>query len=154
MEQQLVLFDLANEHYGIEIATVDGIIKMQEVVSVPHAPSFVEGVTNLRGSVLPVIDLRKRFGMPPAPASNDTRIVVVNLEGSRKVGMIVDAVTEVLTIPEDSIEPTPPIVSTIDSSFIIGIAKVDDRLVILLDLASVLNEKERSSLKSLPESVE
>ncbi len=154
MEQQLVLFDLANEHYGIEIATVDGIIKMQEVVSVPHAPSFVEGVTNLRGSVLPVIDLRKRFGMPPAAASNDTRIVVVNLESTRKVGMIVDAVTEVLTIPEDSIEPTPPIVSTIDSSFIIGIAKVDDRLVILLDLASVLNEKEKSSLKSLPESVE
>ena len=154
MEQQLVLFDLANEHYGIEIATVDGIIKMQEVVSVPHAPSFVEGVTNLRGSVLPVIDLRKRFGMPPAAASNDTRIVVVNLESTRKVGMIVDAVTEVLTIPEDSIEPTPPIVSTIDSSFIIGIAKVDERLVILLDLASVLNEKEKSSLKSLPESVE
>lgn len=154
MEQQLVLFDLMNEHYGIEIATVDGIIKMQEVVSVPHAPAFVEGVTNLRGSVLPVIDLRKRFGMPPSEATNDTRIVVVNIEGTRKVGMIVDAVTEVLTIPEDSIEPTPPIVSTIDSSFIIGIAKVDDRLVILLDLASVLNEKEKSSLKSLPESVE
>jgi purine-binding chemotaxis protein CheW len=154
MEQQLVIFDLANEHYGIEIATVDGIIKMQEVVSVPHAPSFVEGVTNLRGSVLPVIDLRKRFGVPPVAVSSDTRIVVVNLESSRKVGMIVDAVTEVLTIPEDSIEPTPPIVSTIDSSFIIGIAKVDDRLVILLDLASVLNEKEKSSLKSLPESVE
>lgn len=154
MEQQLVLFDLASEHYGIEIATVDGIIKMQEVVSVPHAPAFVEGVTNLRGSVLPVIDLRKRFGLPPSDTTNDTRIVVVNMEGNRKVGMIVDAVTEVLTIPEESIEPTPPIVSTIDSNFIIGIAKVDDRLVILLDLASVLNEREKDSLKSLPDKVE
>ncbi len=154
MEQQLVLFDLANEHYGIEIATVDGIIKMQEVVSVPHAPSFVEGVTNLRGSVLPVIDLRKRFGLAAVEATNDTRIVVVNMEGNRKVGMIVDAVTEVLTIPEDAIEPTPPIVSTIDSNFIIGIAKVDERLVILLDLASVLNEREKASLKVLPDKIE
>jgi len=154
MEHQLVLFDLANEHFGIDIASVDGIIKMQEVISVPHAPSFVEGVTNLRGSVLPVIDLRKRFDLEPTPPTNDTRIVVVNLEGNRKVGMIVDAVTEVLSIPEESIEPTPPIVSTIDSSFIIGIAKVDERLVILLDLASVLTEKEKSSLKKLPDVVE
>jgi purine-binding chemotaxis protein CheW len=154
MEHQLVLFDLANEHFGIDIASVDGIIKMQEVISVPHAPSFVEGVTNLRGSVLPVIDLRKRFDLEPTPPTNDTRIVVVNLEGNRKVGMIVDAVTEVLSIPEESIEPTPPIVSTIDSSFIIGIAKVDERLVILLDLASVLTDKEKSSLKKLPDIVE
>jgi purine-binding chemotaxis protein CheW len=154
MEQQLVLFDLANEHYGIDIASVDGIIKMQEVTAVPHAPSFVEGVTNLRGSVLPVIDLRKRFDLPIAEVTNDTRIVVVNMEGNRKVGMIVDAVTEVLTIPEDCIEPTPPIVSTIDSSFIIGIAKVDERLVILLDLGSVLNEKEKLSLKALPDTID
>lgn len=154
MEHQLVLFDLANEHYGIDIASVDGIIKMQEVISVPHAPSFVEGVTNLRGTVLPVIDLRKRFDLEPTPPTNDTRIVVVNLEGNRKVGMIVDAVTEVLSIPEESIEPTPPIVSTIDSSFIIGIAKVDDRLVILLDLASVLTDKEKASLKKIPDVVE
>lgn len=154
MEHQLVLFDLANEHYGIDIASVDGIIKMQEVISVPHAPSFVEGVTNLRGSVLPVIDLRKRFDLEPTEPTNDTRIVVVNLEGKRKVGMIVDAVTEVLSIPEESIEPTPPIVSTIDSSFIIGIAKVDERLVILLDLVSVLSEKEKASLKKLPDVVE
>ena len=153
MENQLVLFDLANEHYGIDIASVDGIIKMQEVVSVPHAPSFVEGVTNLRGSVLPVIDLRKRFDIETIKATSETRIVVVNLEGKRKVGMIVDAVTEVLSIPEESIEPTPPIVSTVDSTFIIGIAKVDDRLVILLDLVSVLSEREKATLKKLPDVV-
>jgi len=98
MERQLVVFTLAHEHYGVDIAAVESIIKLQPITVVPRAPAFIEGVTNLRGSVLPVMDLRKRFGLGSTAETaekeqKDRRIVVVALEGV-KVGMIVDAVTE------------------------------------------------------------
>lgn len=147
MEQQVVVFDLASEHYGVDIARVESIIKMQAITVVPQAPSFVEGVTNLRGSVLPVIDLRKRFGLGAQEATKDSRIVVSTI-GNVKTGMIVDAVSEVLTIPDDAVEPPPPMVTTVNSSYITGIAKVADRLVILLDLGKVLSFEETSELKS------
>ena len=146
MEQQLVVFDLGSEHFGVDIGAVDGIIKMQEITKVPKAPRFVEGVTNLRGSVLPVIDLRRRLNLDMVENTNETRIVVINMEHA-KIGMIVDAVSEVLTVQEDVIEPPPPMVSTIETSFITGIAKVDSRLVILLDLAKVLSMEEKSALQ-------
>jgi purine-binding chemotaxis protein CheW len=149
MEQQLVVFELSNEHYGVNIASVESIIKMQPITVVPHAPSFVEGVTNLRGSVLPVIDLRKRFGLENEGTTKNSRIVVVAIDGV-EVGMIVDAVSEVLRIPEDAIEPPPPMVTTVDSTFITGIAKVGDRLVILLDLGRVLSLQEKGDLVTLP----
>jgi len=149
MEYQLVVFELANEHYGVDIAAVEGIIKMQSITRMPQSPEFVEGVTNLRGSVLPVIDLRKRFGHASREASKDTRIVVVDMDGT-KVGIIVDAVSEVLRVPEETIEPTPPMVTTVDTSFIKGIAKLSERLVILLDLPKVLTMQERVDLQALP----
>ncbi len=148
MENQLVVFNLSNEDYGVDIGAVEGIVKMQAITKVPHAPSFVEGITNLRGQVLPVIDLRKRFGLPMAESSKDTRIVNVELEGAQ-VGMVVDAVTEVLRVSEEDIEPPSPLVTTVDSAFITGIAKVDDRLIILLDLAKVLSAEEQADLKTL-----
>ncbi len=92
MESQLVVFDLVDEHYGVDIAVVDGIVKMQAITAVPRAPSFVEGITNLRGEVLPVIDLRKRFGLPLGETTKETRIVNVEMDGV-KVGMVVDAVS-------------------------------------------------------------
>jgi purine-binding chemotaxis protein CheW len=149
MEQQLVIFELGEENFGVDIAVVESIIKMQALTKVPHAPGFVEGVTNLRGTVLPVIDLRKRFGMETQAASKETRIVVINMDGI-KVGMVVDSVSEVLTIEEKAVEPTPPMVSTVDSAFIVGIAKLEGRLVILLDLARVLSTTEKSRLEALP----
>lgn len=148
MENQLVVFDLANEHYGVDIAAVEGIIKIQAITNVPRAPQFVEGVTNLRGKVLPVIDLRKRFGLPPEEATKNTRIVVVEMNGAA-VGMIVDGVSEVLRVSPDAVEPPSPIVATVDSAFIKGIAKVGERLVILLDLGKVLSTRESASLHSL-----
>jgi purine-binding chemotaxis protein CheW len=148
MEIQLVVFDLANEHYGVDIAAVESIIKMMPITVMPHAPSFVEGVINLRGSVLPVIDMHKRFSLPPAEESKNTRIIVVTMNGV-KVGMIVDAVSEVLRIPQDSIEPPPPMVTTVDSAFITGIAKVGEQLVILLDLGRVLSTQEQASLTGI-----
>lgn len=150
MEQQLVIFDLANEHYGVGITAVEGIIKMQAITKVPHAPPFVEGVTNLRGEVLPVIDLHKRFGLDATEVdSKNTRIVVVELAG-QKVGMIVDAVSEVLRVPEEAIEPPSPIVTTVDSAFIRGIAKVGERLIILLDLGRILTQHEQGQLQTFP----
>jgi len=147
MENQLVVFDLANEHYGVDIAAVESIIKLQPITFVPHAPSFVEGVTNLRGAVLPVIDLRKRFGLPAEEATKETRIVVVEMD-STTVGMVVDAVTEVLRVPEEDIEPPSPVVTTAASAFITGIAKVDERLIILLELGQVLSTEEQVDLQS------
>jgi purine-binding chemotaxis protein CheW len=148
MEQQLVIFELADEQYGLDIAGVESIIKLQNITSVPQAPKFVEGVTNLRGVVLPVIDLRKRFGLENTDKTKDTRIVVVEM-GDTTVGMVVDAVTEVLRVSSEAIEPPSPLVTTVDSSFITGIAKVENRLIILLDLGKVLSMHEKSQLQAV-----
>lgn len=158
MENQLVVFDLANEHYGVDIAAVEGIIKMQTITAVPRAPAFVEGVTNLRGKVLPVIDLRKRFGLASGEATKATRIVVVEIPASASgtevtgmtVGMVVDGVSEVLRVAAEAIEPPSPMVMTVDSAFIRGIAKIAERLVILLDLGKVLSAGEQATLQTLP----
>jgi purine-binding chemotaxis protein CheW len=148
MEKQLVIFELANECYGVDIAAVESIIKPQPITTVPFAPSFVEGVTNLRGVVLPVIDLRKRFGLPLAEANRNTRIVIVEI-GGLTVGMIVDAVAEVLRVFDEAVEPPSPLMMTLDSAFITGIAKVGERLVILLDLSRVLSVQEQADLQPL-----
>ena len=136
--RQLVVFELANEVYGINIGTVREIIRMQTVTYVPDSPNFVEGVINLRGRVIPVVDLRKRFGLPVTEATNESRVLVVDISGD-DIGVIVDAVTEVQRISEDSIEPTTALVTTEDSYYIEGIAKVDDQLLILLDLDRALD---------------
>jgi len=157
MERQLVVFELANEHYGVDIAAVESIIKMQPITAVPQAPAFVEGITNLRGSVLPVMDLRKRFGLSGREQKTEStrdekRIVVVSMDGM-KIGMIVDAVSEVLRVQEDTIEPPPPMVTTINSAFITGIAKVGERLIILLDLAKILTVSEKDEMTNLEAAV-
>jgi len=148
MEKQLVIFELASESYGIEIANVESIIKMQDITRVPKCPDFVEGITNLRGTVLPVIDLGKRFGIDEQIRDHDTRIIVVGLDGM-KVGMIVSAVSEVLTIDESVIEPAPAIVTTINSSFIAGIARIEKRLIILLNLDQILSKEEKAQTAKL-----
>ena len=148
MEIQLVIFQLADELYGVNIHSVESIIKLQTITAVPHAPDFVEGVTNLRGNVLPIIDLRKRFGLELLAETSETRIVVLEIDGMQ-VGMVVDGVKEVLTIQEEAVEPPSPIVSGIDTSFITGIAKVADDLIILLDLSKVLNAEETSQITNL-----
>ncbi len=147
MEHQLVVFELGKEHYAVDISAVESIIKMQPITVVPHTPSFVEGVTNLRGSVLPVIDLRKRFGLSADTISKKSRIVVIAL-GKTKVGMIVDAVSEVMRVPDDAIEPPPPMVTSIDTTFITGIAKIDTKLVILLELSKVLSLEQQAELQA------
>lgn len=148
MEKQLVIFELGDEFFGIDISDVEGIIKMQAITSIPHSPEYVEGVTNLRGSILPVIDLKKRFGIGSFEKTIETRIVVITMD-RLKVGMIVDAVSEVLTIEDSVIEPTPSMVSMVGEQFINGIARIDTRLVILLELKSILTTDEKMGVKLL-----
>ena len=148
MEQQLVIFDLANEFYGINISVVESIIKMQSITQLPQSPAYVKGVTNLRGSVLPVIDLRSRFALEPKEDTRQTRIIIVTM-GTIKVGVIVDAVSEVLRISDELIEPLPPMVNSVNSVFLKGIVRLENRLIILLELGKVLDLSEQQVLKAL-----
>ena len=148
MEQQLVVFELANEFYGINIAVVESIIKMQAITQLPQTPAFVKGVTNLRGSVLPVIDLRTRFALEAREDTKQTRIIIVTM-GSVKVGVVVDAVSEVLRVSDESIEPLPPMVNSVNSAFLKGIARLENRLIILLELGKVLDIGEQQALEVL-----
>lgn len=152
-ERQLVVFDLADEAYGVDINVVEGIIRMQAITKVPRTLDFVEGVINLRGEVIPVVDMRKRFGLRVTEETKDSRIVTVDM-GGRKVGMIVDAVTEVLRITADSIEPPSSVITTTDSAYLLGIAKVEERLIILLDLEQVFSDGEKKSLANTKKKAE
>jgi len=145
MENHLVIFNLAHDLYGVSIAAVSEIITRQPITRVPRAPAFVEGVINLRGKVLPVIDLRKRFGLAQGADTPDTRIVVAEINRTQ-VGMVVDAVSQVLRVPDTAIEPPSPVVATVDSAFVSGIAKVGSRLIVLLDLEKVLQTDEKAAL--------
>ena len=147
-EEQLVVFNLSGETYGVDISAIREIIRMQVITEVPKTPDFVEGVINLRGKVIPVIDLHKRFDLPLAEETTNTRIMVVEVE-SITVGMIVDSVSEVLRISKDSIDPPPPVVSGVDSAYLRGVGKLHDKLIILLDLNQVLQEKEKKHLEEV-----
>jgi purine-binding chemotaxis protein CheW len=144
-EQQLVVFDLASEAYGVDIGAVREIIRLQDITKVPRTPDFVEGVINLRGKVIPVVDLRKRFMVPVAEQTDDNRIVVVDI-GGEDIGVVVDAVTEVLRILSDSVEPPSSVITTKDSDYLMGICKLESRMIILLDLERVLSDEEKSVL--------
>jgi purine-binding chemotaxis protein CheW len=140
--QQFVSFRVENEEFGVTIQQVQEIIWLPEITKVPHAPHYVEGIVNLRGNVLPVIDIRKRFSLPKVEATDSTSIVVVDIDG-RKTGMIVDTVSEVLRLTKDCIEPPPAVVTGVDASFIKGIGKLNNgqRMLIVLDLSRVLVEQ-------------
>jgi purine-binding chemotaxis protein CheW len=145
-ELQLVVFQLGVELYGVEIACVHEIVRMQSITRVPRAPAFVEGVINLRGKVIPVIDLRHRFNLPAAAHTRASRIVVVEI-GDQVVGLVVDGVSEVLRVNTALIEPPSPVVAGIDSEYLQGIARLPERLVVLLDLDRVLAREERRALE-------
>jgi purine-binding chemotaxis protein CheW len=139
-EFQIVVCQLGDESYGLDIGSVYEIIRFQESTAVPRAPSFVDGVINLRGRIIPVMDMASRFGMARSEMTGSTRIIVAGTGGTR-VGLVVDAVTEVLMISEDAVEPTPEVVSGADSGYIRGVAKLGGRLVILLDLGVLFAER-------------
>ena len=152
-ERQLVVFDLNEEAYGVDIGAVREIIRMQEITRVPRTPEFIEGVINLRGKVIPVVDLRTRFSMPQAERTDEHRIVVVDVVG-QDIGMVVDAVTEVSRVSEASIEPPSTVITTDDSDYLTGIVKSDEKLIILLDIAKVISADEAGRVAELSEMTE
>jgi purine-binding chemotaxis protein CheW len=137
-EEQLVAFCLAGEIYGIAIACINEIIRPREITPIPRAADEIEGVINLRGKVVPILDLRRRLGLPPVERSAITRIIVVEVAESM-VGLIVDEVIGVLRIAEADIEPPTALLNDLDSSFLRGVGKSGDKLVILLHIEQVLH---------------
>lgn len=137
-ELQLVSFNIGSEEFGVDILKVQEINRMVDITKVPQAPDYVEGVINLRGKVIPIVDLRKRFNLEIKEQDKNTRIVVVDIGGTI-MGMIVDAVSEVLRLPANTIEPAPDIVTGINAKYIKGVAKLEDRLLIFLELSKVIN---------------
>lgn len=138
MTNKYVVFKLENEEYGIDILRVKEIKEMLRITRVPKAPSFVKGVINLRGEVIPVIDLRKKFNLSEKKDTENTRIIIVSVE-EITIGLIIDTSSEVLEIDKENIEEPPLAVSSIDHSYIYGIGKVNDRLIILLEVAKIIS---------------
>jgi purine-binding chemotaxis protein CheW len=145
----MVVFQLGGEEFGVEIMKVQEIIRMPEITQIPQSPEFVEGVINLRGRIIVVINLDKRFNLASKEVDAHSRIIVVEI-GENVVGMIVDSVNEVLRIPKSSVDPAPELVtSNISREYITGVGKIDGRLLILLDLAKVMDKKEAAEIASL-----
>lgn len=138
INNKYVVFRLDGEEYGIDILRVKEIKEMLRITRVPKAPEFVRGVVNLRGEVIPVIDLRKKFNLPELKDSANTRIVIVTVD-EITIGLIIDTSSEVLEIDKDYIEEPPTAITSIDHSYIHGIGKVNDRLIILLDAAKIIS---------------
>jgi purine-binding chemotaxis protein CheW len=149
---QLVGFMIGKEYFGVDILMVQEIIRSTPITSVPNSPDFIEGVINLRGSIIPVIDLRKRLNISKNLKNlnqDDTWIMILDVEG-RVTGFIVDKVTEVIKIHDESIEPPPEIVvAGLKSQYIRGVCKIDKRLLILLDFNRILLFDELNKLKDL-----
>jgi purine-binding chemotaxis protein CheW len=145
---QLVSFNIGDEEFGVDILKVQEINRMVEVTRVPNAPEYVDGVINLRGKVIPIIDLRRRFGMPRKEKDKNTRIIVVELTG-KVLGFVVDAVSEVLRIPNSVTEPPPSIIAGIKAEYITAIGKLENRLLILLDLERVLSVDEHEEVRKV-----
>ncbi|HEX5727482.1 MAG TPA: chemotaxis protein CheW [Longimicrobiaceae bacterium] len=143
---QLVTFRLGGEEFGLDVFAVHEILRYQEPTPVPRAPAFVEGVLDVRGTLVPVVDLRRRFELREAPVDDDTRIVLVDFGGER-LGLVVDAVTEVLRAPETAVSAPPRYVRGLAAEFIRGIARLENRLVVLLDIERILSSEERIALE-------
>ncbi|MDR1242937.1 MAG: chemotaxis protein CheW [Deltaproteobacteria bacterium] len=145
---QLVTFSIGEEEFGVDILKVQEIIRTMEITKVPRAQAFVEGVINLRGKVIPIIDLRRRFGLNSKAHDKHTRIIVIEIN-NMIVGFVVDSVSEVLRIPSGTVEPPPPVVAGMDSEYINGVGKLQDRLLILLDLDKLLSSEDLEALSQV-----
>lgn len=144
---QLVSFKVGNEEFGLDILKVQEIIRLRELTRVPNMPDFVDGVINLRGKVIPVIGLRRRMGIPAGEDDKRTRIVVAEVNG-KVLGFVVDEVSEVLRIPEANFEP-PPKLGQVEREYVQGIGKIDERLLILIDLSPLLSDREHSQIAAV-----
>lgn len=149
---QVVGFRIGNETYGVRIGAVREIVRVPEITSVPSAPDLVEGVINLRGKIIPVMDLRKRFGQADIQPDKKNRILVVELE-NKLVGLIVNSASEVLKIPPSEIESPGSVFAEGESSYVTGVGKLKGRLIILLDISKLLQRSEFKRLEEVAEPV-
>ena len=140
-KDQVVNFKIGKESFGVAIDDVQEIVRVPEITAVPETPSFVEGVINLRGKIVSVVDLGKRLKIESAPRAKSSRVLIAEVDG-KVVGLLVDSVSAILQIPQEAVEPAPDIVSPIGADYIIGVGKLRDRLIILLDLKKILRPDE------------
>ncbi|HZG15101.1 MAG TPA: chemotaxis protein CheW [Candidatus Bathyarchaeia archaeon] len=147
-EVKVIVFRLQDEEYGVEVNQVLSIEKLDHITRVPRTPAFVKGVINLRGVVTPIIDLRSRFGLDEASYTETTRVIIVAVN-ELEVGLIVDAANDVIDIPVNAIEPAPEVVGGVEAVYLRGVAKLEKRLLILLNLDKVLNTEEMKQLDTL-----
>ncbi|GBF11623.1 MAG: chemotaxis protein CheW [Tepidibacillus sp.] len=145
-EIKFIVFRLGSEEYGVDVQQVKSIERMEHITRVPNTPPFVKGVINLRGVVIPIIDLRRRFSIEQKDYNESTRIIIVNVE-EMEVGLIVDAANDVIDIPVQAIEPPPKVVGAVEAIYLRGVAKLANRLLILLNLDKVLNVDEMKELE-------
>ncbi|WP_174735028.1 chemotaxis protein CheW [Mesobacillus harenae] len=137
---KVIVFQLIEKEYAIPVTHVRSIEKVQTITRVPNTPPYIKGVINLRGIVTPIIDLRIYFGFEEAPYSDLARLIIISA-GDNEVGLIVDSANDVIDIPADSIEPPPEIVGGIETNYISGVAKIDDRLLMIIELQNILSAK-------------
>lgn len=145
-EQKVIIFQLKDEEYAVPVQEVKSIERMQHITRIPRTVPFVKGVINLRGVVTPIIDLRLRFDIEESEYTDTTRIIIVSV-GTIEAGLIVDAANDVIDLETDSIEPPPEVVGGVDAEYIQGVAKIEKRLLILLNLTKVLNPEKLSVLQ-------
>lgn len=147
---KVIVFQLKDQQYGVDIQQIRSIEKLQNITTVPNTSDFIKGVINLRGEVIAIIDLRERLNINQTDITDNTRILIVSVD-QVQIGLIVDSATDVLDIDPSSIDPSPEIVGDIDVTFVKGVAKLEERLLILLDLARVLNFSEIDEVKEVIE---
>ncbi|MEN1761892.1 chemotaxis protein CheW [Anoxynatronum sibiricum] len=148
MEKQYVVFKLNQEEYGVAISHVQEITEIKSITSVPNTPAFVEGIINLRGKIVPIVSIKKRFDLPLEGELEEQRIIIINLN-EKQVGFIVDDASQVLTMDENQIESPPELIAGIDRDYIIGIGKVDEKIIVLLDLEKILSDKEKKEIEAM-----
>lgn len=142
---QFVTFRLAGQKYAVDILKAQEINILKEITAIPNAPDYVEGAINLRGKVIPVLNLRKKFHLEAQPLNDQTKVIVIDIRGV-VMGVIIDAVSDVLRVPANLVEPPPPVASVIRTDFVRGVAKLPDGLVIILDMDKLLDPTEQQAL--------
>ncbi len=148
-ELQLVVFSIGSEEFGVEIMNVQEIIRMTSITRIPQAPDYIKGIINLRGRIIVVINLNVVLGMQSKDQDENTRIVVASI-GDTVMGFVVDAVSEVIRLPEKSVEPAPPVIADkLGTEYVMGVGKLDNRLLILLNLDKILEAKELHNAQSI-----
>jgi purine-binding chemotaxis protein CheW len=146
---QFVGFQVGEELYGIGIHSVQEIDRMHSITRLPKALPFIEGVINLRGRIIPVIDMAKRFGLPPVKVGRRTRIIIIGIAG-QSIGLIVEQVTEVVQLEEGSVEPAPPMAFAVDQRYVEGVGQISGGLIILLNLGLLFSAEEMTQLQQQP----